>query len=68
VLNLHHAAKSRDAASFSQFSKDFQTIMSFISITPYEFLITGDVNIHMDVDESANFNAFNSSHFLASLI
>ena len=43
VLHLHGSpAKSRDTASFSQFLEDFRTLMSSISTTPYEFLITGD--------------------------
>ena len=37
-------AKSRDTASFSQFLEDFRTLMSSISTTPYEFLITGDLH------------------------
>jgi len=41
-------AKSRDTASFSQFLEDFQTLISSISTTPHEFLITGDFNIHVD--------------------
>jgi hypothetical protein len=40
-------AKSRDAASFSQFLEDFQTLISSVSTTPFEFLIATDVNIHV---------------------
>jgi len=46
--------KSRHSVSFSQFLEDFQTLISSVS-TSYEFLITGDFNIH--VDDHTNSNA-----------
>ena len=42
------SAKSRDISSFSQFLEDFQTLISSISTSPHDFLITGDFNIHVD--------------------
>jgi exonuclease III len=41
-------AKSRHSVPFSQFLEDFQTLISTISTTPHEFVITGDFNIHVD--------------------
>jgi len=40
--------KSRHFVSSSQFLEDFQTFISFVSKSPHEFLITGDLNIHLD--------------------
>ena len=40
--------KSQHSVSFSQFLEDFQTLISSISTSPHEFLITGDFNIHVD--------------------
>jgi len=40
--------KSRHYVSFSQFLEDFQTLISSVSTSPHEFLITGDFNIHVD--------------------
>jgi len=39
----------------SQFLEDFQTLISSVSTSPHEFLITGDFNIH--VDDLADSNA-----------
>jgi exonuclease III len=41
-------AKSLDTASFSQFLKDFSTLISSASTTLHEFLMIGDLNIHAD--------------------
>ena len=60
-------AKSRDVASFSQFLADFQTLISSISTTPYEFLITGDFNIHVDDLTDSNALKFISLLDLANL-
>jgi len=40
--------KSRHSVSFSLFLEDFQTLISSVSTSHYEFLITGDFNIHVD--------------------
>lgn len=42
------SAKSRDTASFSKLLDDFQTLISSISTSPHDFLITGDFNKHVD--------------------
>jgi len=47
--------KSRHSVSFSQFLEDFQTLISSVSTSPHEFLITADFNIH--VDDLADSNA-----------
>jgi len=50
--NIYHPPQfntnSRHSMSFSQFLEDFQTLISFVSTSPHEFLITGDFNIHVD--------------------
>jgi len=40
--------KSRHSVTFSQFLEDFSTLISSVSTSPHEFLITGDFNIHVD--------------------
>ena len=60
-------AKSRHTASFSQFLEDFQTLISSISTTPHEFLITGDFNIHVDDLTDSNALKFISLLDLANL-
>jgi exonuclease III len=42
------SAKSRATSPFSPFLKDFQTLVSMVSTTPHEFLVTGDFNVHVD--------------------
>jgi len=54
--------KSRHYVSFSQFLEDFQTLVSSVSTSPHEFLITGDFNIH--VDDLADSNAIQFLSFL----
>jgi len=49
------STKSWHSVSFSQLLEDFQTLISSVSTSPHEFLITGDFNIH--VDDLANSNA-----------
>ena len=44
----YSSAKSWDTASFSQFLDDSQTLISAISTSPHDFLLTGDLNIHVD--------------------
>jgi exonuclease III len=46
--------KSRHSVSFSQFLEDFQTLISSVSTSPHEFLITGDFNIHVDDPTDSN--------------
>ena len=41
-------ATSRLSVSFSQFLNDFQTLITSVSTTLHEFVITGDFNIHVD--------------------
>jgi hypothetical protein len=60
-------AKSRDVASFSQFLEDLQTLISSISTTPFEFLITNDFNIHVDDPTDSNALKFISLLDLANL-
>jgi len=48
-------AKSRHSVSFSQFLEDFQTLISLVSTSHHEFLITGDFN--MQVDDLTDSNA-----------
>jgi exonuclease III len=40
--------------SFSQFLDDFQTLISSVSTSPHEFIITGDFNIHVDDKNDSN--------------
>jgi exonuclease III len=61
-------AKHRDIASFSQFLKDFQTLISSVSTTPHEFIITGDFNIHVDDLTDSNAAQFTSLLDHANLI
>jgi len=57
--NIYHPpqsnTKSWHSVSFSQFLEDFQTLISSVSTSPHEFLITDDFNIH--VDDLADSNA-----------
>jgi exonuclease III len=61
------SAKSRDTTSFSQFLDDFQTLISSISTSPHDFLITGDFNIHVDDLTDSNTLQFISLLDLANL-
>ena len=61
------SVKSRDSSSFSQFLDDFQTLISFISTSPHDFLITGDFNIHVDDLTDSNALQFISLLDLANL-
>jgi exonuclease III len=61
------SVKSRDSTSFSQFLDDFQTLISFISTSPHDFLITGDFNIHVDDLTDSNALQFISLLDLANL-
>jgi len=47
--------KYRHSVSFSQLLEDFQTLISYVSPSPHEFLITGGFNIHVDdlIDSNA---------------
>ena len=60
-------AKSQNTASFSQFLDDFQTIISSISTSPHDFLITGAFNIHVDDLTDSNTMQFMSLLNLANL-
>jgi len=54
--------KSRNSVSFSQFLEDFQTLISSLSTSPHEFLITGDFNMHVN-----NLTDSNAIQFLSIL-
>jgi len=45
---------SNEIYIFSQFLEDFQTLISSVSTSPHEFLITGDFNIPVDDLTDAN--------------
>ena len=62
------SAKSRPSVSFSQFLNDFRTLISSVSTTPHEFVITGDFNIHVDDSTDSNAIQFISLLDSANLI
>ena len=61
-------AKSRLSSSFSQFLEDFRTLISIVSTSPNEFVITGDFNIHVDDPSDSNSIQFLSLLDHANLI
>ena len=49
VYNIYHPpSSSTHSKPFSVFLDDFSCFLSFSAITPHEFIITGDFNIHLD--------------------
>ena len=61
-------AKSRLTSTFSQFLEDFKTLISIVSTSPLEFVITGDFNIHVDDPSDSNAIQFLSLLDHANLI
>jgi hypothetical protein len=59
--------KSRDVASFSHFLEDYQIVISSISTTHFDFLITCEFNIHVDDLTDSNVLNFVSLIDLANL-
>jgi hypothetical protein len=61
-------AKSRLSSSFCQFLEDFRNLISIVSTSPYAFVITGDLNIHVDDPFDSNAIQFLSLLYHANLI